>query len=137
MQSDSGRVFALENISAQQPGGETMIAELQSTLDGDVVRRYGTVADDTRVTRAAAALERNGMTVLRAADAAEAKRIVLGLIPDGSHVHHGASQSLEQSGIPEEIDKSGRYEPLRPRVWSMDRKTQADEIRRLTAAPDV
>ena len=114
-----------------------MIAELQSTLDGDVVRRYGTVADDTRVTRAAAALERNGMTVLRAADAAEAKRIVLGLIPDGSHVHHGASQTLDVSGISDEIDQSSRYEPVRPRIFSMDRQTRADEIRRLSSAPDV
>jgi L-lactate utilization protein LutC len=89
------------------------------------------------VRRAVAALEANGVNVLRAADTAEAKRIVLGLIPDGSQVHHGASQSLEKTGIADEIDNSGRYEPLRPRIWSMDRKTQADEIRRLTAAPDV
>ena len=75
--------------------------------------------------------------MLRAANAAEAKRIVLGLIPDGSQVHHGASLSLDVSGITDEIDKSGRYEPLRPRIWSMDRQTQADEIRRLSSAPDV
>jgi hypothetical protein len=89
------------------------------------------------VSRAAAALEANGISVLRAANAAEAKRIVLGLIPDGSQVHHGASQSLDVSGITDEIDKSGRYEPLQPRIWSMDRQTQADEIRRLSSAPDV
>jgi hypothetical protein len=114
-----------------------MIAELQPTLDRDAVRRYGTVADETRVSRAAAALEANGISVLRAASAAEAKRIVLGLIPDGSPVHHGASQSLDVSGISDEIDESGRYEPLRPRIWSMDRQSQADEIRRLSSAPDV
>ena len=87
--------------------------------------------------RTAAALEANGITVLRAADAEEAKRIVLGLIPDGSQVYHGASESLEAAGITDEVEKSGRYEPLRPRIWSMDRATQADEIRRLTSAPDV
>ncbi len=114
-----------------------MIAELQSTLDGDAVRRYGTMADDTRVRRAAAALELNGIDVLRAADATEAKRIVLGLIPDGSHVHHGASQTLDVSGISDEIDKSGRYQPVRPRIFSMDRHTQADEIRHISASPDV
>jgi hypothetical protein len=84
-----------------------------------------------------AALEANGITALRAADLAEAKRLVLDLIPDGSEVHSGASQSLEVSGILAEIETSGRYEPLRPRIWSMDRKTQADEMRRLAAAPDV
>src|SRR5437867_5985722 len=117
--------------------GASMTTELYTDLDGSIRRRFGTLADDARVRRTAAALEANGMSVLRAADAAEAKRIVLGLIPDGSQVHHGASQSLEQSGIAEEIEKSGRYEPLRPRIWSMDRKTQADEIRRLASAPDV
>ena len=114
-----------------------MIAELLPDVDPDVVRRFGTVADDTRVARAAAALEANGISVLRAADAAEAKEIVLGLIADGSEVHHGASLSLDVAGISEEIDKSGRYESLRPRIFSMDRQTRADEIRRLSAAPEV
>jgi hypothetical protein len=114
-----------------------VVAQLLPEVDPDLVRRFGAIADETRVKRAAAALEANGMTVLRAADAAEAKRIVLGLIPDGSQVHHGASQSLDASGITAEIDKSGRYEALRPRTFSMDRETQADEIRRLSSAPDV
>src|SRR2546428_2438995 len=100
-------------------------------------RRFGTLAEDLRITRTAAALEANGISVVRAANAAEAKRIVLGLIPDGSQVHQGASQSLEAAGITDEIERSGRYEPLRPRIWSMDRKTQADDIRRLTSSPDV
>ena len=114
-----------------------MITEPQPDLDGSLSRRFGTVAEEAQVKRTAAALEANGIEVLRAADAAEAKRIVLGLIPDGSQVHHGASESLEASGITDEIEKSGRYEPLRPRIWSMDRTTQADEIRRLSSAPDV
>jgi hypothetical protein len=52
-------------------------------------------------------------------------------------VHSGASQSLEVSGVLAEIETSGRYQPLRPQIWSMDRKTQADEMRRLAAAPDA
>lgn len=35
------------------------------------------------------------------------------------------------------MEKSGRYRPLRPRLHRMDRATQADEIRRLSASPDV
>jgi hypothetical protein len=111
--------------------------EVQLEVDESIKRRFGTVADEARVTRTAAALEANGIRVLRAADPAEAKRIVLDLIPDGSQVHSGASQSLEISGIIDEIEGSSRYDALRPRVWSLDRDTQADEIRRLSAAPDV
>ena len=106
-------------------------------LDQSVSLRFATVAGDARVERTAAALEANGITVLRAADSAAAKEIVLGLIPDGSQVHHGASESLQTSGIRQEIETSGRYDPVRPRIWSMDRKTQGDEIRRLTSSPDV
>jgi hypothetical protein len=114
-----------------------MITELNPDLDREVQRRFGTPADDARVARTAAALEAVGIGVLRAADAADAKRIVLGLIPAGSQVHHGASQSLATAGITEAIEKSGRYDPVRPRIWSMDRATQGDEIRRLTSSPDV
>jgi hypothetical protein len=114
-----------------------MITQLNPNLDRDIQRRFGTDADDARVTRTAAALEANGIGVLRAADAADAKRIVLGLIPAGSQVYHGASQSLADSGITEAIEKSGRFDPIRPRIWSMDRTTQGDEIRRLTSSPDV
>jgi len=89
------------------------------------------------VTRTVAALEANGISVLRAADAAEAKRAVLQLIPVGSQVHHGASQSLEESGIIDEVENSGRFDPVRPRIGDLDRKTEADQIRRLSAAPDV
>jgi hypothetical protein len=114
-----------------------MSSEVHPDLERSLVRRYATVADDARVARTAAALEGNGISVLRAGNAEEAKRIVLGLIPDGSQVYHGASQSLEESGIAGELERSGRYEPLRPRIFSMDRETQADDIRRLTSSPDV
>jgi hypothetical protein len=115
----------------------SMSTDLQFDLDPSIIREFGTQADDARVTRTAAALEANGISVLRAADAAEAKRAVLQLIPDGSQVHHGASRSLEVSGLIDEVEKSGRFDPVRPRIGSLDRTTEADEIRRLSAAPDV
>lgn len=114
-----------------------MISQLRPDLTGALSLQFSTVADDARVTRTTKALEANGITVLRASDAADAKRIVLDLIPEGSEVHHGASETLAATGITDEIEKSGRYEPVRPRIWSMDRETQADEIRRLGAGPDV
>ncbi|MBC8073290.1 MAG: LUD domain-containing protein, partial [Deltaproteobacteria bacterium] len=82
-----------------------MSTELGRDLHESIRRRFGTLADDARIRRATAGLEANGIKVLRAGDAAEAKRIVLGLIPAGSQVHQGASQSLEKSGIADEIEK--------------------------------
>jgi hypothetical protein len=113
------------------------MTEALPDLDSSLSGRFAVPAEEARVTRTAAALEANGITVLRAPNGAEAKRIVLDLIPDGSQVHHGASESLDTSGITQEIETSGRYEDIRSRTWSMDRETQADEIRHLGASPDV
>jgi len=118
-------------------GSTELITTPEAAIERSLSRRFATLADEHRLRRTTAALEASGISVLRAANAADAKRIVLGLIPEGSQVHHGASQTLEVTGIAEALEKSGRYEPLRPLIWSMDRKTQADEIRRLSAAPDV
>src|SRR5256884_5110818 len=114
-----------------------MIKEVEVGPDGSLTRRWGTRADDLRVERTMAALEANGITVFRAPDAAAAKRIVVELIRDASPVQQGASQTLDVLGITYEIEKSGRYAALRPRIWSMDRETEANEIRRLGAAPEV
>ena len=48
----------------------------------------------------------------------------------------GASETLRLSGIDEDINASGRYDAIKPRVLAMDRATSA-EIRRLLASPDV
>ena len=114
-----------------------MITDPRTNVDKVLSREFATTADNARVARTAGALEANGFTVVRAGDAAEAKQLVLDLIPDGSQVYHGASETLDVTGITDEIEQSGRYDPVRPQIWSMDRQTQADEIRRLSAAPEV
>ena len=98
---------------------------------------FASPASKTQIQRAIAALEANGIAVIQARDGVEAKRLVLELIPEGAQVHHGASKTLELTGITAEIDASGRYEAVGPRVRAMDRATEGATIRRLTAAPDV
>jgi L-lactate utilization protein LutC len=112
---------------------------ITATRDNEQATReeFGTLATEASVRRAVEALEANGITVLRARNGAEARRIVLNMVPAGASVHHGASQTLDATGISEELDTSGRFDPIGPRAWSMDRATQGDEIRRLTASPDV
>jgi len=114
-----------------------MVTESQPGPTLTLNPQYAMVANDIRVRRAAEALETNGFSVRRATDAVDAKRIVVGLIPVGAQVHQGASQTLAATGIIDEIEKSGRYESVRLRTRSMDRATQSEEIRRLSAAPDV
>ena len=90
-----------------------------------------------RLERAAAALTARGFTVEIVDDAAAARTRIKDLIPEGASVFTGASETLRLCGIEADINTSGRYQAVRPRVLAMDRVTDADDIRRLIASPDV
>ncbi|GAA4300963.1 LUD domain-containing protein [Actinomadura luteofluorescens] len=94
-------------------------------------------ASAQRLERAAAALAAHGFTVEILDDAAAARTRVRELIPEGASVFTGASETLRLSGLDEDINDSGRYAAVKPRVLTMDRATRSDEIRRLCASPDV
>src|SRR5258708_8030429 len=68
---------------------------------------------------------------------AEVKDAVMARIPDGAQVHSGKSKTLEEAAVFKELMESDRYDFIRRRTMKMDRATQGDEIRRLSAAPDV
>lgn len=99
-------------------------------------KTFSKLAADERIARTAAALEANGIHTLIAKDGAEAKRMFFELVPQGAEVFLGASVTLEKLGIKDEIDKSGRFDSLRPKMFAMNRETQAREIRKLGSAPD-
>ena len=90
-----------------------------------------------RLERAAAALTAHGFTVETLDGVAAARARIQDLIPAGASVFTGASETLRLSGIEADINASGRYDAIRPRVLAMDRATEADSIRRLLASPDV
>src|SRR5215510_10202298 len=99
-------------------------------------QKFANLATDEQIERTAKALEANNIHVLIAKDGAEAKRLFFELVPEGSEVFLGASVTLETLGIKDEIDKSGRYDSIRPKMFAMDRATQGREIRKLGGAPD-
>jgi L-lactate utilization protein LutC len=90
-----------------------------------------------RLEQAAAALMTHGFTVEILDDAAAARTRVKDLIPEGASVFTAASETLRLSGIDADVNTSGRYEAVKPRVLAMDRAAGADDIRRLLASPDV
>lgn len=98
---------------------------------------YTEPASRERLERAAAALTANGFTVEILDDAAAARDRVKDLIPEGAGVFTSASETTRLSGIEEDVNTSGRYQAVKPRVLAMDRATEGDEIRRLISTPDV
>jgi len=94
------------------------------------------LASDEQIERTVKALEANGIHAVVAENGQEAKRIFFELVPEGAEVFLGASVTLETIGIKDVIDKSGKYDAVRPKMFAMDRATQAQEIRKLGGAPD-
>jgi len=94
------------------------------------------LATNERIARVVQALEANGMKTLVVETGEEARKLVLEMVPQGAEVYANQSQTLDKLGLREEFDKSGRYDAVRPKVLSLDRKTQADEIRKLRSSPD-
>lgn len=99
-------------------------------------KEFAKLASDEQIERTIKALEANGIQAVVAENGEEARRIFFELVPEGAEVFLGASVTLETLGIKDEIDKSGRYDSLRPKMFAMDRATQGREIRKLGGAPD-
>lgn len=97
---------------------------------------FAKLASDEQIKKTAQALEANGIHTLIAENSEEAKRMFFELIPDESEIFLGASVTLETTGIKDEVDGSGRFDALRPKMFAMDRQTQGREIRKMISAPD-
>jgi hypothetical protein len=97
---------------------------------------FSRVASRERIAAVATALERNGIRAIVAADSAEARDKVHSLLADGAAVYNNTSRTLETIGVSEDIERSGRYQALRLRLYQMDREMQRDEMRTIAASPD-
>jgi hypothetical protein len=102
----------------------------------DAIVEFAPLASDARIRAAAAALERNGMTSLVVDSGEQARTAVRSILPIGAEVFNNTSRTLEAISVAEDIERSGQYQPLRPRLYQMDREMQAREMRQLAAAPD-
>jgi hypothetical protein len=107
-----------------------------NSKEAAVRSEYAELASDAQIDKAAAALERNGMHALLAATGSDARELVRSLLVDGAEIYNNTSQTLESTGIADDIERSGRYQPLRLRLYRMDREMQQREMRALAASPD-
>jgi LUD domain len=92
---------------------------------------------EEQIERTARALAGHAFTVEVLEDAQAARARVAALVHEGAAVYTAASETLRLSGIEDDLNHSGRYVAVKPRARLLDRATQAAEIRRLTATPDV
>ena len=94
------------------------------------------MAPREQIRAVAGALERNGINSPVVDSAEEARTAVRSILPVGAEVYNNTSRTLELIGVAEDIERSGRYQALRPRLYRMDREMQGREMRQLSASPD-
>jgi hypothetical protein len=116
-------------------------AHAASVARADALRAkspFARPADASTVEATAAALRDKGYDVHIAKNGADAKRIVVELLPDGAEVGQGASQTLADIGVTHELEESGRYTPVRKLTRAMDRTTPEglSAMRKLGVGPD-
>src|SRR5439155_16986066 len=97
---------------------------------------FSQVANEARINKAAEALKANGIEAIVVQTGEEARAKVLELLPEGAEVFNSTSRTLDTLGLASDIEESGTYEAVRPRLWQFDRTTQANEARKFGAAPD-
>ena len=104
--------------------------------DEHLASDFSELASDERIASAAAALERNGVRAVVVATGGEARSLVRSLLVEGAEVFNNTSRTLETIGVAADIERSGRYQSLRLRLYPMDREMQRHEMRMLAAAPE-
>ncbi len=105
-------------------------------LTAQAVTEFSQLSSLDRIAAVAEALEHNGIRTFVVQSGDEARTTVDSLIPLGSEVFNNTSRTLESIGVADDIERSGRYVPLRLRLFQMDREMQAREMRILAASPD-
>ncbi len=109
---------------------------LPPDVSEQAVAEFAQLSSTDRLAAVADALEDNGIRALVVQSGDEARQAVTSLLPQGAEVFNNTSRTLEAIGVADEIERSGRYEPLRVRLFQMDREMQAREMRIIAAAPD-
>jgi len=98
--------------------------------------RFGALPDEETISETVTALAAHGFSVEVVDDLEAARRVVLARIPEGAAVVTNSSITLQETGIAEAIDNSGRYDSGRTRVLALERETQMREMRAIMCQPE-
>ena len=98
--------------------------------------KWNQLADDAIIEKTVIALKENHIDAHVVETGSEAKKMALAMIPKNAEVMTMSSVTLETIGLTKEVNESGNYDAVKPKLFAMDRKTQAREMQKLGSAPD-
>ncbi|MDE1873830.1 MAG: lactate utilization protein [Candidatus Micrarchaeota archaeon] len=91
---------------------------------------WDTLADDSIIEKTAEALKKRGIEVFVVSNGEEAKKKVLELIPEGSTVMEASSTTMNEIGITQEIEESGKYDSVRKKLHGITDAEERNRMRR-------
>lgn len=100
------------------------------------MNKWNNPASHKSIAKTIKALQSNGIETIVVDSLAEAKKTVLDLIPSKSEVMTNTSVTLDESGIASEINQSGKYDAVKPKLFTLDRATNNNLMQKLGAGPD-
>jgi hypothetical protein len=94
-------------------------------------------ASEESIQKAAKALRARNFSVEVVDTLAEARAYVNSVLPKDQSVLTVSSETVRLSGLDEDINRSGKFNAIRPQLEKLDRATQRAEMRKLSGSPDV
>lgn len=98
-------------------------------------KQFNVKADVSIVNKTITALKNNGIDAILVSRE-NAKQTVLDMITKGSDVMTMTSVTLDELGISEFVNTSAEYVGLKPKLYSLDKATQAKEMKIIGAVHD-
>jgi acyl-CoA hydrolase len=98
---------------------------------------FGKPASEESLQKATKALRARNFSVEVVDTLAEARAYVSSVLPKDQSILTVSSETLRISGLEEEINRSGKFNAIRPQLEKLDRNTQRSEMMKLSASPDV
>jgi hypothetical protein len=98
--------------------------------------RFTALPDEATLAATAVALEEHGFSVDIVDDLNTAREAVLARIPVGSSVMTNTSMTLQDVGIAEAIDKSGRYDSSRGQMRALGLAPQVQQAKVISGQPE-
>lgn len=125
----------MADVSAQSSATDPSRRSIESPTE-EAKSEFSRPAPRQEIRAVADALGSLGINAKVVDSGEEARQAVRSIVPVGAEVYNNTSRTLEIIGVADDIERSGLYQPLRPRLYQMDREMQGREMRQLSAAPD-
>ncbi len=101
-----------------------------------MTNKWNTIPSDDIIAKTFASLKANNINVHIVENKERARKLILEIIPEGDEVMTYTSKTLDALGIPDIINKSGKYKSVRNTIDALDREKQAQERKQLGSAPE-